>query len=235
MKTSVKLLLGTLLLVVAAMFGAAISLRKQYDAIDKTDPYARWKKIPLGTFRAVSINAQSPMLVQVERGDVPQLLEDSQNRWQEAAYTYKVERDTLFLTLNAAKDWYLNPEDTNDDIETARLVVQMPMLQAVSTLNANCQILDHTGTSLSIEQRGRGGRTLLEHVRYEQLTARLTGLNQLTVRAMNNKITNAAITLADSARLHQYSNIAGTFSVDAAPGTSVRLTGQTLTKVKADR
>jgi hypothetical protein len=234
MKNSLKLLTGTLLVIVVAMFGAAVSLRKQYDSFDKTDRYARWKKQALGTFRAVQIEGASWAMVQLEPGKAARLLTDTLDQADGLSYTHKVARDTLFLRIDPVDGWQFRPDDEDDAIRGPQLVVQSPTLTAVSTRNANCQILDHTGTSLAIEQRGLGGRTLLEHVKYEQLTASLSGRNQLTLAHFNNKISNASITLTDSARLHQYCDVSGTFSLRAAPGTSVRLTGRAVQQVNKE-
>ena len=77
MKTSLKLLIGLALTLLIAMFGAAISLRNQYDKLDKSDKYASWQKKSLPAFRAVHITGPSAALVQIEPGSTPRLLSDS--------------------------------------------------------------------------------------------------------------------------------------------------------------
>ncbi len=99
MKTSFKLLIALALGLIVTMFVAAFSIRKQYDALDKTDVYARWQKKLLPTFRAVQITGPSSAMVQIEPGNTTQLLADTLNKWRQVAYTYRVERDTLFLSI----------------------------------------------------------------------------------------------------------------------------------------
>lgn len=228
MKTSFKLLIGSFLIIVATMFGAAISLRRQYDSIDKTDTYARWKKVTLPAFRVVQLSGPSPAMVQIQPGKTTRLLVDTLRRDEQQPYQYRVERDTLFMTVGLLEGWQFRPEDEDDEIQNARLVVEVPALTAVSTSNANCQIVNYKGEALALQQTGKGGRTLLDNVTFGQLTASLSGRNQLTIAAINNKISQAAITLRDSARLHQYKDFQKGLILTASPAASLHLTGQAL-------
>jgi hypothetical protein len=235
MKTSLKLLIGTLLLLIVAMFGAAISVRKQYDSLDKTDRYARWKKEALPPFRVVQLVGPSAAVVQIEAAGANRLLHDPLNSSDtKPIYTAKVERDTLFLKINPVEGWQFRPDDEDDDIHGTQIVVQCNALRAIETIDAHCQLDNYTiGDSLTIRQRGKGGRMVLDYVKFKQLTASLSGKSQLTTSRLNTKIGQATISLADSARLHQYSDFPSGLSLSASPTASLRLTGravQQLTK-----
>ncbi|RYF65283.1 MAG: hypothetical protein EOO39_25130 [Cytophagaceae bacterium] len=228
MKTSIKLLIGLALSLVIAMFGAAVSIRHQFDSIDKSDPYSRWQKKELPLFHSVQITGPSAATVQVEPGKTTRLLFDSLANWKKPTYTYKVERDTLFLQLNPAEGWLFRADDEDDEWHNPQLVVQMPSLQAVSTVNANCQIHEFKGDVLTINQEGKGGSTLVEQVKLNQLTASLSGRNQLVLYGINNNIQKGTITARDSSRLFQYTDFKQGLMLTASPTAKLRLTGKAL-------
>ncbi|MEZ0483686.1 hypothetical protein [Fibrella aquatica] len=232
MKTSIKLLIGLALFLVVTMFGAAVSIRHQFDSIDKSDKYARWQKKPLPAFQNVHISGPSAAIVQIEPGKTPRLLADSLGEWKRPTYTYKVERDTLFLKVNPVDGWSFRVEDEDDEWHSPQLVVQLPTLQAVSTVNALCQIHEFEGDALTVNQSGKGGITLIEHVRYNQLTASLTGRNQLVLYGINNNIQKGTITARDSSRLFQYTDFKQGLILTADPTAKLRLTGKALQQVK---
>ncbi|WP_375445074.1 hypothetical protein [uncultured Fibrella sp.] len=232
MKTSIKLLLGLALALIIAMFGAAISIRHQFDSIDKSDKYSRWQKKPLSTFHAVQITGPSAAVVQIEPGNSTRLLADTINPWKKSTYSYRVERDTLFLHVNPAEGWSFRVDDEDDEWHNPQFVVQLPLLQAVSTINANCQIHEFKGDGLTLTQRGKGGTTLVEHVRFNQLTALLSGRNQLVLRDSTNSLVKGAITARDSSRLFQYTNFQQGLSIVTDPTVKLRLTGKALQQIQ---
>lgn len=232
MKTSIKLLIGLALTLVIAMFGAAISLRSQYDKLDKNDKYAGWQKELLPLFRAVHITGPSAAIVQIEPGAITRLLVDSLRASNRTTYTYRVERDTLFLQLNLMNDWIFRVEDEDDEWHNPQIVVQVPALTAVSTQNALCQIHDLNGDVLTLKQAGKGGRIILEHLKFNQLTASLSGKNQLVLYGINNRIANANITARDSSRLFQYTNFQQGLTLTADPTAKLRLTGKALQQIQ---
>ena len=233
MKTSVKLLLALALTLIVGMFGAAMSIRHQYDSLDKLDPYARWQKRPLPAFSVVHLSGPSSAMVQVEPGKTSRLLVDSAlNHSGSDGFTYHVERDTLFMQMAPVKDWYFRPEDEDDYWHGVQYVVQTPSLKAISTVNAYCQLCDVITPTLTLQQRGSGGRLTLNHVQTKQLTASLSGKNQLTFQEFNNQIDRASITVRDSARLHQYSDFTKGFTLQADSTAQLRLTGKALRQVR---
>ena len=232
MKTSVKLLLGLLLAFIMAMFGAAVSVKKQYDQLDKSDKYARWQKRPLAPFRVVQLTGPSAALVQIEPGNSPRILSDSLSQWRKTSYTQRVERDTLFLQIEPAEGWNFRPEDTDDEWHGPQLVVQVPALDAVSTQNAICQITGFRGRTLTLQQRGAGGRTAVENLTLDQLTAILSGKNQLTLYGINNRISTGTFAIRDSARLFQYTDFTQGMTLDASPMATLRLTGKAMQQAK---
>ncbi|HEX9958969.1 MAG TPA: hypothetical protein VGA96_16995 [Fibrella sp.] len=232
MKTSIKLLLGLALCLVIAMFGAAISLRSQYDKLDKSDKYARWQKKPLPAFQAVQITGPSSVLVQIEPGATTRLLADSLGQWTKPPYTYKVERDTLYIQLNAADGEELDIKDEDDKWHRSEIVVQLPSLVAVSTSGARCQIRDFRGDVLSMQQGGKGGNTSLQNLTYNQLNASLSGHNQLTLYGTSNNINKAAITARDSSRLFQYTDFKQSLTLTADPTAKIRLTGKAVQQIQ---
>lgn len=232
MKTSIKLLIILALGLLVALFGAAISIRQQFDSIDKNDPYARWQKKSLPTFSAIQITGPSALMVQIEPGNTTRLLADTLNKWRQVAYTYHVDRDTLFLTIAPAAGWLLRPEDTDDEWRNPQLIVQAPALTAVSATNAVCQISDLQGNLLTLTQGGKAGRMTLEHLNYNQLNASLSSQCQLTIRSFNNRISRANITVRDSARLFQYSDFTNGFTLQADSTAMLRLTGKALRQMR---
>ncbi|MBO0934810.1 hypothetical protein [Fibrella aquatilis] len=233
MNTSTKLLISLLLSLVAAMFVAAISLRHQYDSFDKKDPYARWQKKPLPNFSVVAITGPSSAMVQVEPGKTCRLLVDtSGNHSGKDGYTYRVERDTLFMQMAPVNGWDFRPDDEDDNWHGVHYVVQISSLRALSTTNVYCQLCDVVTPTLTLQQQGLGGRLLLNHVQTKNLIASLSGHNQLTFQEFNNQIAQANVTVRDSARLHQYSDFVNGFTLQADSTAQLRLTGKALGQVK---
>ncbi|MBO0948036.1 hypothetical protein [Fibrella forsythiae] len=232
MKTSIKLLIGLALSLVIAMFGAAVSIHHQFDSIDQSDTYSRWQKKQLPLFHAVQITGPSAAIVQIEPGNTTRLLIDSLGQYKKPTYTYQVERDTLFLQINPAEGWFFRVDDEDDEWRNPQLVVQVPTLRAVSTVNANCQIHNFKGDVLTLTQGGKGGSTSLDHLTYDQLNASLSEHNQLTFPKFNNGISKAAITLGDSSRLFQYSDFKQGLTLTASPTAKLRLTGKALQQVQ---
>ena len=232
MKTSLKLLIGLALTLLVTMFGAAISLRNQYDKLDKSDKYASWQKKPLPAFRAVKITGPSAALVQIEPGARPRLLADSLSILKTTTYTYRVERDTLFLQLAPLEGRNFRVEDEDDERHNPQIVVQVPTLTAVSTVNALCQIHDFKGDILTLKQGGNGGKILIEHLRMNQLTALLSAKNQLVLYGINNRIDRANITARDTARVFQYTNFREGLTLTTDSTVELRLTGKALQQVQ---
>lgn len=232
MKTSIKLLLGLALFLVVAMFGAAISLRHQYDSFDKKDRYARWQKKPLPAFHAVQLTGPSASIVQIEPGPTTRLLTDSLRDWKKTSYTYRVERDTLFLQLKPIEGWKFNVYAKSDDWQEPQIVVQLPRLLSVSTANALCQLHDFRGNVLTLRQGGNGGTIVLNRMTYNQLNAALSMANQLTLKKSTNTIGKAAISLRDSSRLFQYGDFQQGLTLIADSTAQVRLTGKALQQLQ---
>ncbi len=232
MKTSIKLLIGLALGLVASMFGAAISIRQQFDKMDKSDVYSRWQQKQLPPFQAVHITGPSAAIVQIEPGTATRLLADSLNDRKKTTYTYKVERDTLFLHLNPMEDWDFNVRDESHDWYLPQIVVQSPTLTSVSTTDANCQIHYIKGDVLTLSQRGRGGSVAIENMQLRQLAASLSARSQLTLYGINNKIKQGVITVRDSARLFQYTDFTQGLTIKADPTAQLQLTGKALQQIQ---
>ncbi|MBO0936848.1 hypothetical protein J2I47_09860 [Fibrella sp. HMF5335] len=233
MKLSLKLLIALTLTLIVGMFGAAISMRRQYDLLDKSDPYARWQKKSLPAFSVVEITGPSSAMVQIEPGKTSRLLIDSSlNHSGKDGYTYRVQHDTLFMHMTPVTDWNFRPEDDDDNWHGVQYVVQVPSLKALLTVNAYCQLCDVITPTLTLQQRGIGGRLTLNHVQTKYLTASLSGRNQLTFQEFNNQIAQANITVRDSARLHQYSNFSNGLTLQADSTAQLRLTGKALRQAK---
>ena len=232
MKTSFKLLISLALGLIVAMFGAAISIRQQYDSIDKSDPYARWQKQVIPSFRVVQVIGPSAAIVQIEPGNTTRILADSVNEWRALQYTQRVAHDTLFLAIKPKIGGQLPLEDDDDQWSNAQLIVQTSMLLAVITHDANCRVSDFLGNVLTLTQNGKAGRITLEHLDYKQLNASLSGKNQLTIRPEQNRLGHANITVRDSARLYQYSDFTSGFTLQADSTTMLRLTGKALRQMR---
>ena len=232
MKTSSKLLIALAICLVAAMFIAAISIRHQYDSIDKNDLYTRWKKQPLSPFRVLQVSGPSAARLQVEPGKTARMLADTLNDQSHVVYTTRVLHDTLFLHIEAINDWPLDPNDLDDGAYYPQLIVQTPTLMAVQVQNANCQIVDVQSESLVIRQLGEAGKVRLANLHVGQLTASLQAHNQLTIAAPANDIANATITVSDSARLFQYVDFRRGMTLTASPAATLRLTGKALRQVR---
>lgn len=232
MKTSTKLLISLAIGLVIAMFGAAVSIRHQYDSIDKKDKYSRWQKKPLPVFHTVEITGPSVAVVQIEPGMTTRLLTDSLGLWKKTTYTYRVGHDTLFLAINPVEGWAFNVDDEEDTWLNPQVVVQLPVLKGVSTVNAFCQIHNFKGDVLTLKQVGKGGSTVVQHLTYNQLNASLSGHNQLTLRSTNNTIARATITARDSSRLFQYSNFKQGLTLIADPTARIRLTGKAVQQLQ---
>jgi len=231
MTTSVKLLLGLALCLLVAMFGAATSIRQQFDSIDKSDKYARWQKKPLPPFHSVQIAGPSAAVVQIEPGKTTRLLADSVQTWKRATYAIRVERDTLFLDVNPVAGWpfdeYVNSEEWNDP----QFVVQLPQLVSVSTRNAICQVQDFTGTVLTLQQRIRGN-ILVKHLTYNQLHASISGRNHLEIYGKRNRIGKGVITARDSSYFKQETNFLDGLTLSVDPSVKLELTGKALQQVQ---
>ena len=232
MKTSLKLLIGLVLCLIIAMFGAAISLRNQYDKLDKSDRYASWQKKSLPAFRAVKITGPSAAIVLIEPGASPRLLCDSLAQPKNTTYTSRVESDTLFLQVAPIAGWNFRIEDEDDEWHSPQIVVQVPTLTAVSTVNALCQIHNFKGENLTLKQNGKGGKILLEHLKMNQLTASLSGQNQLVLYGINNRIDRANITARNSARVFQYTDFQEGLTLTADSTVKLRLTGKALQQIQ---
>ncbi len=228
MKTSHKLLLGLALFLVVLMGVSATVLRKQFDGIDTTNPRARWQTRPLPVFSAVVITGPTSAIVQIEQGETTRLLADTLNRMENTPYTYRVANDTLFLQVGLVPGWKFRPDATDDQAHTPQLVVQTPRLNTVLTTNADCQIVGWKSPSLTLSQRGQGGRIMLTGNTLDILSTAQTGKTLLVIETMTNRITNGNFTLLDSASLFQDAEFSGKIAIRAAPASTLRLRGKSL-------
>lgn len=236
MKTSSKLLLGLLLGLVVASFGTTLSLRQQYDALDKSDKYGRWKKVSLSAFRAIKISGPYERSVEIERAATTRLLVDtlSVGTDTKAGYVARVVNDTLLLTLSIDLGERLATDFKREDYQDFRpaIRVQCPALTSVTTVDASANVANFSGATLTLTQLGKQGGISLKGMRFQQLTALLVGSNHLTINKDSTRIGQAAITLRDSSSLHQYSDFSKGFTLDAAPGTLLQLTGKAMAQVR---
>lgn len=237
MKTSVKLLLGLLLGLIVAMFGAAISISHQLDKLDKKDAYAQWKKTPLSAFRAIHITGPSPAVVQIEPGPAPRLVINPQNDPEETTYTYRVERDTLFLHLNPVVssdylDAYYTWNDLQREWEDPQIVVQLPGLTAVSTNQARCQIRQLSGDSLAVNQQGQEGYILLDKLVVGQLNASLSGHSRLVVFGSGSQIGRGIFAVRDKAQLFQYAAYPQGLTITADSTAQLHLMGKSFQQMR---
>jgi hypothetical protein len=234
MKLSLKLLIALALTLIVGMFGAAISVRHQYDSFDKSDPYARWQRRAVPSFRAVLLTGPSSTVVQIEPGNTTRILADTANGWREMNYTQRVEHDTLFLTIKPKKGWELRPDDDDDNDQwvNAQVVVQTPKFLVLVNRDANCRVSDFQGNVLTLTQDGKAGRITLEHLDYRQLNASLSGNNLLTIRPEQNRFDRGNITVRDSARLYQYRDFTSGFRLQADSTATLRLTGKAVRQMR---
>lgn len=233
MKTSTKLLIGLFLMLVVAMFGAGASLRRQYDSIDKTDKYARWKKTSLSPFRAIRISGPTMASVHIESGSTSRLLVDTLDRdWPQLKdqFSAQVTNDTLLLVFKP--DPTRLPNSNPDGRRSPSLLIQCPQITGLTTVNANAQLSGFKGTSLVISQQGSRGELHLTDIRVQELTASLSGRNILMIDPGTNQIEQAAITLRDSTQLTHFNDFSKGFTLNAAPGTTVQLTGKALQQIR---
>ncbi len=148
MKTSIKLLISLALGLVIAMFGAAISIRHQFDkSIRKICmPVGRKSRFLLSI-----LTSQGPqrLLCRLSRA-ATRFLTDS----------LSVEKNDLYVPGRARyvvsgdqprRGMGFNVDDEEDTWLNPQVVVQLPVLKGVSTVNALCQIHNFKGDVLTLK------------------------------------------------------------------------------------
>ncbi|MFT5819038.1 MAG: hypothetical protein ACI8ZM_000260 [Crocinitomix sp.] len=100
MKTSIKLLLGLILLIVCGLFYVKYDLKEQYKTLDTSDPFHEFEKTEGLVFSHVKVEGGNNSHLYIEPAATNRLLIDKRLL---SDISYTVENDTLIINYSAAQ------------------------------------------------------------------------------------------------------------------------------------
>jgi hypothetical protein len=153
MKLTSKILLLMILLMVAGLFSSNMILKKQYDAMDKTDNYWTYNKVLEQPFRHLHIIGGNGTNIYYEQSSKPSVrLLQEWVKYQGGKVKTYVKNDTLYLNFDFTpansfeKFWLLN---------AAPVRIFSPQLLSVTGNNTHFEMLKLKQKNITINMSGR--------------------------------------------------------------------------------
>jgi hypothetical protein len=153
MKLTSKILLLMILLMVAGLFSSNMILKKQYDAMDKTDNYWTYNKVLEQPFRHLHITGGNGTNIYYEQSSKPSVrLLQEWVKYQGGNVKTYVKNDTLYLNFDFTpansfeKFWLRN---------AAPVRIFSPQLLSVTGNNTHLEMLKLKQKNITINMSGR--------------------------------------------------------------------------------
>jgi hypothetical protein len=228
MKKSNILILCLIAFSFLAMIGSGLSLKSQFNKIDRKDPFSGFKKTSLKSFRYVRLSGNYFGATQIEPGDQPQIKVITGNTSEgEPRVTWKISNDTLIVSYKH-EDAHKLPYSPNLLSMTPNVLIITPRLSSLTSHGIIARIKGWTADSLSIQQKGFG--IILQDNNFKSLSTNLSSGAHLEIEGKNHFI-HSVITLKDSSSMSTTKDVFQSLRVKADSTAQIALPGSLLRKM----
>ena len=227
MKKSNILLTCLIAFTFIAMIGSGLSIKSEFDKIDRNDPYAGFEKTVLADFKYVKLTGNYYGMTSVSNGSKPEIkVWDIKNQDKSPIVTWKIISDTLIV--NYLKDGEKATFGQNPFDQTPNVYITVPELVGVYSDGIITTIRGVKADSFSIEQNGFG--MSLRGNQFKQLTATIHAGANLTLEA-KNKLDQTTLYLKDSSSARIDQDVFQFFRLRADSSARVNLPGSLIKKM----
>ncbi len=203
MKKSNSLIISLLVFSLFAMIASGFSLKSQFDAIDRNDPYYAFEKTQSERFSHVRIHGNYNGFALVQEGTRPEILVyPIKNKDGSPVVTWQLDRDTLIVSFrqDGRRARYFPGIFTT----APYVVIKAPSLNGFVSEEIPATIQGFKADSFSLKQLSFG--VLLKENDFESLTADIRNGGELNVQGRNS-FGNTDINLKDSSTFRSDRNI----------------------------
>ncbi|WP_234734458.1 hypothetical protein [Tellurirhabdus bombi] len=230
MKTSNKLLIGLLAVVVLAMFGFNTVLKSEYKKIDLTDEFYGFDRQTVAPFKVIKIEGSNHQFVEIRSGkDYAFRLE--KHHQEDSKVTHRVVGDTLVVTIPIPKDYRPYEAGTSSRWGKPVAYIIAPSLEGIRVSGATGKLANWQANDLNVIVSDSAGGLLLEKTNIRNLRATVEKTSLLEA-GRPNQIGNATISVKNNARFISRTAQIDALSVQADTSAMVELPGALLSKLK---
>lgn len=224
MKTSHILFLSALTVFLAYTLGINWLLKRDFDNVDKKDPYIGYSSHPLKPFKYVKLYGQGFALTEIRTDKAPELKMIIEPHYLD----WKVSNDTLAIYFKP--EWKVNNGLHATSYEgRPSIYVFTPELAGVSSENVKARLMKVKTPHLDVHQKGSGMLVIRSEIGEFQADIRNNGY--LRFHALNAPLT-AGITVADSSLFESDKDIFKHFDASLDSIAHLNVPGSVLKKLK---
>jgi hypothetical protein len=227
MKTSNLLLLALLAFVFISMIGYDLGLKKNFDRIDRTDPYYGYSHDTLPPFKYIKLTGKQFGMVQILPGKIFEMRKQPLSGFPyHAGLVWKVANDTLIIdhSLDIERYPYGNGYTFG---RNTYLYIMAPALSGVQSDGIVTSVNRWKEGTLSVRQTGEG--ILLTDNTFDQLSIEAHAGGYVEIKG-NNHIGAATIQVRDSSTLIMEKDVFKILEVQLDSTTHINLPGSLLRK-----
>lgn len=220
MKTSNQLLIGLIVIIFAAIFGTAAVLKREYEKIDKDDPYYGYDTDTLADFSAIRLEGKYPNLIQIQAGDQFEIkMRDS----KPLRMKWAIRNDTLVLTYPEADfpNWFTVRETLAG---RAGLYILAPQLTSVQAKSTTCKLSGWDLADLELIQQGENSGMAITESNIENLSALVTEGAMMWIEQPNH-IVKAQVKVQDVSTFTARPSAIDSIAIQADSTAQVQIPG----------
>ena len=230
MKTSNLLLLALLAFLFISMIGYDLGLKKNFDRIDRNDPYYGYSKNMLPPFKYIKLAGKQFGMVQVLPGKNFEMRKQALDRmWGDPGLEWKVVHDTLFIDHTLDIESYPRYPYRDGDVfgKNTYLYIMAPALSGIQSDGIVTSVKGWKGDEFLVKQTGEGIR-LMDNV-FDQLSIEAHAGGFVEMKG-KNQIGAATIQVRDSSTLIVDKDVFKTLQIQVDSSAHLNLPGSLLKK-----
>ncbi|HEV7380728.1 MAG TPA: hypothetical protein VGN64_13100 [Dyadobacter sp.] len=181
-----------------AMIGSGLTLKSQFDKIDRKDPYYLFDKTTLGDFKYIRLSGNYHGTTKIMHGTEPKIMVAViKNDDKTPIVTWKMSRDTLVINYKMTGNVAGFEEHQYDQLPNVYVVA--PHLSGVFSQGITTFIENIKADSFALEQKGFG--VILKDNNFKKLTSTVISGANLTIVKKNN-LEQTKLRVTDSSSVH---------------------------------
>ena len=230
MKTSNLLLLGLLLLLFIAMIGVDLSLKKEFERIDRNDPYYGYSRDSLKPFKYVKLSGSNFTLTQIQPGKQFEIRKsDFEEYTKNSKIEWEVISDTLYVNFIKSKEYNPSFNIYQELNQGVGIYILAPKLSGINSAEIVCKVNKWPSGDFNVIQSGSGMHLLNNSFDHLDIVSRKRGYVAILD---GNRLGNTKVQVRDTSSFRADKDVFKSFQMQADSMTSVTLPGSLLNKNK---
>jgi hypothetical protein len=223
MKTSNILLLVTVSLFLLVTLCSNLVLKKQFDAIDKKDPFYGFSREPIKPFHYIRLQGKGFGLTEIAPGPKTEIRMITNPQYLD----WNVSGDTLIVTYKADGDQGYQYRGSAFGYRPS-IYITTPQLKGIVSDNIKCKVSNYKLEDLFIDQKGDG--IFLNGSSIENLTA-IVRANGYLKLGTKSAIGTADVAVRDSSGLSADKDVFEVLNAKIDSSATISMPGSMLTKM----